>query len=70
MLLMGKLTISMAIVNCYVKLPEGISLVGGFKPSEKYESSQLQLGLLFPVCGKCMIYVVIDMYNCIIYNIS
>jgi len=24
-------------------------LVGGFNPSEKYES---QLGLLFPICGK------------------
>ena len=29
MLLMGKSTISMAIFNSYVKLPEGIYLVGG-----------------------------------------
>jgi hypothetical protein len=27
MLLMGKSTISMAIFNCYVKLPEGIQVI-------------------------------------------
>ena len=37
---MGKLTISIAIFNSYVKLPEGkyILLVGSFNHLEKYES--------------------------------
>ena len=44
------------LANAYIKMFfSGIImekwwwLVGGFNPSEKYES---QLGLLFPVCGK------------------
>ena len=47
-----------------------IHLVGGFKHSEKYVKSVTVGVMKFPICGKCMIYVVIDMYNCIIYNIS
>jgi len=34
-------------MNIYHQIPT--SLVGGFNPSEKYES---QLGLLFPIYGK------------------
>ena len=42
----------MAMFNRYVKLPEGnreYAVVGGFNPSEKYES---QLGYLSPTYGK------------------
>ena len=44
MLLMGKSTISTAMFNSYVSLPEGIlycQLVAGFNPSEKCKT---QLG--------------------------
>jgi hypothetical protein len=38
-------------------------LVGGFKPSEKYE---IQLGFLFPICGKYKMFQTTNQYSTIV----
>ena len=53
MLLMGKSTISMAIVHCYVSLPEDMSLcqVGWWNLGELFKPSFCQVGVVFPFVG-------------------